>query len=98
MDWIKKNITPIIGTVTAGIILSLLGTLYAQQNKKIDAKADQQVLIQMVQNLKELRTIEQKRIEEERAEQKIMNIQMNQTLQNLNLQIILLNEKLKEEK
>jgi hypothetical protein len=96
MDFIKRNIAVIVMTIVFGAVVSLLGTLYAQQNKKIDEKANEGEVIIMIEKLEAIRqhTLDQQK--EERTEQKALNKDMIQTLQQLNLQIMLLNEKLKK--
>ena len=75
-------------------LISLCGILYAQQNKKIDKKADNAVVIQMLRVVE----VEQKAQKEKIQEQKKLDAEMLKTLQQLNIQMILLNEKLKEKK
>lgn len=97
MVFFKKNLVPIIITLVFGLIVSLLGTLYAQQNKKIEDKADKGEVVQMIQKLEALREVEKERTKDERTEQKALNHDMLKTLQQLNLQIMLLNQQLQRE-
>lgn len=98
MVFFKKNLVPIVITLVFGLIVSLLGTLYAQQNKKIEDKADKGEVVQMIQKLEAIREVEKERTKDERTEQKALNHDMLKTLQQLNLQIMLLNQQLQGEK
>ena len=97
MEWIKKNIAATIITLVFGAVLTLLGTLYAEQNKKIDSKADQQVLIQMIEKLEQIRVIKEQEQKEHREEQKELNQKHQQVIQDLTQQIWILNQRLKVE-
>ena len=100
MKWIKSNLIPIIITVLFSSIVGLLGTLYAQQNEKIDKleeeKANKEQVIFLLKELKENRKEDRQEQQAERTEQKALNKELVETLNRLNTQIIILNEKLKK--
>lgn len=96
MDFIKRNLIVIIMTLCIGSLGTLTMTLYANQNKAIDGKANKDEVVLMIEKLEAIREQAAKQYEEEKGEQKRLNQTLIQTLQQLNIQILLLNEKLKK--
>ena len=87
----KVDLIKLILPAVMVIIMSLCGILYAQQNIKIDRKANKEVIIQMIEVLK----LEQKHQREKLKEQKTTNMETLKVLNDIRIQIILLNQKLK---
>ena len=77
-----------------GALISAGGLLFAQTQKDIDKKANKETVVQMLEVIK----VKQQIHKEQLKEQKIIDKEMLKTLQNLNIQMIILNEQLKEKK
>ena len=75
------------------VAMSLCGVLYAQQNKKIDQKVDNAVMQQTIKVIETKQEVQREQIEDQRK----VDAKTLEVLQNLNIQIMLLNEKLKTE-
>lgn len=71
----------IIIAITLGCIVSLCGILFAEQNKKIAKKANNETIMTMVQNMKEQRQEDQIDLKEQRAEQQKTNEQLYESIQ-----------------
>lgn len=90
---IKKLKEAWVIIIFIGVITSLCGVLYAEQNKKIDQKVDNVVLQQMIKVL-EIKQEIQVKVNEDSKE---VDQRMIDALNNLNIQIVKLNEQLKRE-
>lgn len=74
-----------------GALISSGGLLFAQTHKKIDTKANKEVVSQMLEVIK----IKQEMQENEIKEQDKSDKKLNDTLNELTKQMIILNERLK---
>jgi len=76
-----------------GALISAGGLLFAQTNQKIDTKANKAVVAQMLEIIKIKQQMQTEDIKEQKADSKALN----NNLQKLTEQMIILNERLKED-